>query len=211
MSKKFLIESKIMDYFRQNEFLSISPSLNYSLLSKEHPKSQTENKEHIKEENIIQKEIKRYINIKNKTDDQFSTLYNKVQYDSIREIREISKEDKIKTKGISKEVSEREREIDLNEKYKLIKNKFSDLKHVLLSDKTLRHSFFKYLSKDNTHFISFYKFIFNLILDQELSKKDLYHRIDKKVLSLIRIEDFSNDINEFLRSISKKPSFNNNF
>lgn len=208
MSNKLFIENKILDYFRQNEFLSISPSLNYNLLSKDHPKSQTDNKEHIRVENIIQKEIRRYINIKNNTDDQFSTLYNKVKYESIREI---NKEDKINNKGISKEVSDIDIDIDLNEKYKLIKNKFSELKHILLSDKSLRHSFFKYLSKDNTHFISFYKFIFNLILDQELSKKDLYHRLDKKVLSLIKMEDFSNDINEFLRNISKKPTFNNNF
>lgn len=206
MSNKLFIENKILDYFRQNEFLSISPSLNYNLLSKDHPKSQTDNKDHIRVENIIQKEIRRYINIKNNTDDQFSTLYNKVKYESIREI---NKEDKLNNKGISKEVSDID--IDLNEKYKLIKNKFSELKHILLSDKSLRHSFFKYLSKDNTHFISFYKFIFNLILDQELSKKDLYHRLDKKVLSLIKMEDFSNDINEFLRNISKKPTFNNNF
>lgn len=208
MSNKLFIENKILDYFRQNEFLSISPSLNYNLLSKDHPKSQTDNKDHIRVENIIQKEIRRYINIKNNTDDQFSTLYNKVKYESIREI---NKEDKINNKGISKEVSDIDIDIDLNEKYKLIKNKFSELKHILLSDKSLRHSFFKYLSKDNTHFISFYKFIFNLILDQELSKKDLYHRLDKKVLSLIKMEDFSNDINEFLRNISKKPTFNNNF
>lgn len=208
MSNKLFIENKILDYFRQNEFLSISPSLNYNLLSKDHPKSQTDNKDHIRVENIIQKEIRRYINIKNNTDDQFSTLYNKVKYESIREI---NKEDKINNKGISKEVSNIDIDIDLNEKYKLIKNKFSELKHILLSDKSLRHSFFKYLSKDNTHFISFYKFIFNLILDQELSKKDLYHRLDKKVLSLIKMEDFSNDINEFLRNISKKPTFNNNF
>lgn len=206
MSNKLFIENKILDYFRQNEFLSISPSLNYNLLSKDHPKNQTDNKDHIRVENIIQKEIRRYINIKNNTDDQFSTLYNKVKYESIREI---NKEDKLNNKGISKEVSDID--IDLNEKYKLIKNKFSELKHILLSDKSLRHSFFKYLSKDNTHFISFYKFIFNLILDQELSKKDLYHRLDKKVLSLIKMEDFSNDINEFLRNISKKPTFNNNF
>ncbi len=80
---------------------------------------------------------------------------------------------------------------------------------LLLEDKLLRFSLINFISDNNPILIPFYKFIYNMTLDQEIIKKDLYHRIDKKILDQLNIDSFIDKFDSFIRkSKARKPEFN---
>lgn len=79
----------------------------------------------------------------------------------------------------------------------------------LLPHSITRHDFIRYISNNNKVYISFFKHLYSLTLNREKSEQNLYHRIDKKILSQIDENDLILKMSEYITNIKEKFPFNN--